>query len=178
MKRTARALVGLFAIAGGLAIAIWIRNHAQRTPTGAHADGPSVAVYIWPVIFVVVGCRWLFQALRPLKEREYDEELHVVIPLSDNDHGAEPERQRLLDFEASLEEAATEKQESSLEGNEFGGGSMTMFFNTDDARSLLRVLSPLIMKDDQARRGFAVICGKGRVEERVEYKRGGGGSEA
>ncbi|MGD9494869.1 MAG: hypothetical protein AB7Y46_01035 [Armatimonadota bacterium] len=80
----------------------------------------------------------------------------VHIPLSDDEFGAEEEREAIFALEDELIAAIEQTDAGVLDGNEFGGGQCVLFMYGPDADALWAAVEPLLREFAPARGGYAV----------------------
>ena len=80
----------------------------------------------------------------PLQDEEQD--LLLVLPLSDREMGNEAERDAIEAFAEQLETAVLEAAAGEYDGNEVGGGEYILFFCGPDIDRLIAVLRPLLQQ--------------------------------
>ena len=77
-------------------------------------------------------------------ESHDEEDLLIVLPLSNDQMGTQRERTELDQFAERLEAAAAQAQAGEYDGNELGGGECILFFAGPSASRLLEALRPLL----------------------------------
>ena len=70
--------------------------------------------------------------------------LLVHIPLSDDEHGSEEEREALFEVEDQLVEAIEGAGVGEYDGNEVGGGEFVMYIYGPDADALFSAAEPIL----------------------------------
>ena len=89
-------------------------------------------------------------------EADPEQDLLVVLKLSNRQMGTAQERLDIEAFAASLETAVVEAKVGEYDGDEIGGGECTLFFCTADVDRLLAVLQPLLRRSPLCRGGHLV----------------------
>lgn len=94
----------------------------------------------------------------PLDDTEPTDEqdLLVVLRLSNRQMGTNRERQELEAFADELEAAVREAGAGEYDGDELGGGECTLFFCGPDVDRLVEVLLPLLKRSPLCRGGHLV----------------------
>lgn len=113
--------------------------------------------------------------MRPDDEADEDgnepeeQDLLVVLRLSNKQMGTAPERMAIEAFADRLEAAITEAGVGEYDGDELGGGECTLFFCGPDIDALLRVLQPLLKREPMCRGGHLVrmVAGADGAMQRV-----------
>ena len=85
-----------------------------------------------------------------------EQDLLVVLALSNKALGTSRERADIEAFADQLEAAVTEAGVGEYDGDEFGGGECTLFFCGPDVDRLLAVLQPLLRRSPLCRGGHLV----------------------
>lgn len=85
-----------------------------------------------------------------------EQDLLVVLALSNRAMGTSRERAEIEAFADQLEAAVTEAGAGEYDGDEFGGGECTLFFCGPDVDRLLAVLQPLLRRSPLCRGGHLV----------------------
>lgn len=85
-----------------------------------------------------------------------EQDLLVVLRLSNRLMGTAGERQAIEAFADELEQAITEAEVGEYDGDELGGGECILFFCGPDIDALLRVLQPLLKRSPLCRGGHLV----------------------
>ncbi len=85
-----------------------------------------------------------------------EQDLLVVLRLSNRQMGTATERLELEEFADQLEAAVTEAGVGEYDGDEVGGGECTLFFCGKDVDALQRTLHPLLKKSPLCRGGHLV----------------------
>jgi hypothetical protein len=85
-----------------------------------------------------------------------EQDLLVVLRLSNRQMGTLREREEIEQFADHLEAAVTEAGVGEYDGDEIGGGECTLFFCGPDADRLLAVLQPLLKRSPLCRGGHLV----------------------
>jgi hypothetical protein len=80
-----------------------------------------------------------------------EQDLLVVLALSNKAIGTSNERAEIEAFADQLEAAVTEAGVGEYDGDEFGGGECTLFFCGPDVDRLLAVLQPLLRRSPLCR---------------------------
>lgn len=70
--------------------------------------------------------------------------VQIVLKLSDDKYGASQERDTIYEFEDALEKAIEAAKAGEFDGNEFGGGTCTLFMYGPDADKLFNSIRPVI----------------------------------
>jgi hypothetical protein len=87
---------------------------------------------------------------------EQEQDLLVVLRLSNRLMGVASERQAIEAFADQLEAAVTEAGVGEYDGDEIGGGECILFFCGPDIDALLNVLQPLLKRSPLCRGGHLV----------------------
>jgi len=111
-------------------------------------------------------------ALQP-EDDPNDQAVVVHIPLSDDEFGAEDEREAIFELEDRLIAAIEEAEAGEFDGNEFGGGECTLYLYGPDADALFTAVEPALREFGPARGGYVIkrhgsVYEEGAPEERVE----------
>jgi hypothetical protein len=85
-----------------------------------------------------------------------EQDLLVVLRLSNRLMGVHSERQAIEAFADELEQAITEAGVGEYDGDEIGGGECVLFFCGPDIDALLTVLQPLLKRSPLCRGGHLV----------------------
>lgn len=85
-----------------------------------------------------------------------EQDLLVVLRLSNRQMGTAAERAEIEAFADQLEAAITEAGAGEYDGDEIGGGECILFFCGPDAERLQRVLQPPLKKSPLCRGGHLV----------------------
>lgn len=85
-----------------------------------------------------------------------EQDLLVVLKLSNRQMGTWQERQDIETFADGLAEAIREAKVGEYDGDEIGGGECTLFFCATDVEKLLAVLRPLLKRSPLCRGGHLV----------------------
>lgn len=85
-----------------------------------------------------------------------EQDLLVVLKLSNRRMGTGEERLELERFGEELEAAVTEAGVGEFDGDELGGGECVLFFCGPDVDRLLAVLMPLLKRSPLCRGGHVV----------------------
>jgi hypothetical protein len=85
-----------------------------------------------------------------------EQDLLVVLKLSNRQMGTHQERAALEAFADELEAAVTAAGVGEYDGDELGGGECTLFFCGPDVDRLLFVLRPLLKRSPLCRGGHLV----------------------
>src|SRR5688572_2657898 len=85
-----------------------------------------------------------------------EQDLLVVLKLSNRTMGTASEREQIETFAEALELAVVDARVGEYDGDEIGGGECTLFFCGPDAEQLLAVLLPLLKKSPLCRGGTVV----------------------
>lgn len=85
-----------------------------------------------------------------------EQDVLVVLRLSNRLMGTADERRRLEQFGEELETAVVEAGVGEYDGEEIGGGECTLFFAGPDAARIAEVLLPLLQHRDLCRGGKLV----------------------
>lgn len=85
-----------------------------------------------------------------------EQDLLVVLPLSNRQMGRQQERAELEALAEQLEAAVTAAGAGEYDGDELGGGTCTLFFCGPDVDALIAVLRPLLRHSPLARGGYFV----------------------
>ena len=85
-----------------------------------------------------------------------EQDLLVVLALSNNRMGTATERMEIEAFADQLEAAVAEAGVGEYDGDEFGGGECILFFCGPDIDRLLAVLQPLLRRSPLCRGGHLV----------------------
>ncbi len=85
-----------------------------------------------------------------------EQDLLVVLKLSNRQMGTHQEREALEAFADELEAAITAAGVGEYDGDELGGGECTLFFCGPDVDKLLFVLQPLLKRSPLCRGGHLV----------------------
>ena len=96
-----------------------------------------------------------------------EQDLLVVLALSNKAMGTSKERMEIETFADQLEAAVTEAGVGEYDGDEFGGGECTLFFCGPDVDRLLAVLQPLLRRSPLCRGAHLVRMvpdGKGTMQ--------------
>lgn len=80
-----------------------------------------------------------------------EQDLLIVLRLSNRQMGTWQERQDLQAFADALEAAVLEAGVGEYDGDELGGGECTLFFTAPDCDALLAVLRPLLARSPWGR---------------------------
>ncbi|HEX6811663.1 MAG TPA: hypothetical protein VF384_08585 [Planctomycetota bacterium] len=88
--------------------------------------------------------------------RGEEQDLLVVLALSNKQMGTTKERLELEAFGDALEALVTEAGVGEYDGNEFGGGECILFFCGSDVDKLLGVLLPVLRRSPLCRGGHLV----------------------
>ena len=88
--------------------------------------------------------------------RDEEQDLLVVLALSNKAMGTSRERAEIEAFGDALEQVVTEAGVGEYDGNEFGGGEGTLFFCGPDIDRLLDVLLPVLRRSPLCRGGHLV----------------------
>lgn len=91
----------------------------------------------------------------PAAEPE-EQDLLVVLRLSNRMMGVASERQAIEAFADELEHAVTEAGVGEYDGDELGGGECILFFCGPDIDAMLTVLQPLLKRAPLCRGGHLV----------------------
>lgn len=78
--------------------------------------------------------------------RDDEQDLLVVLPLSNRDMGTAPERDACEAFAETLEAELLQAGRGEYDGNEVGGGEYILFFCGPDADAMLALLRPLLQR--------------------------------
>jgi hypothetical protein len=92
----------------------------------------------------------------PDPEPADEQDLLVVLKLSNRQMGTQQERTALEAFAEELHEAVVAAGVGEFDGDELGGGECTFFFCGPDVERLLAVLRPLLKRSPLARGGHFV----------------------
>ena len=97
-----------------------------------------------------------------------EQDLLVVLRLSNRQLGTAPERAAIEAFTDELEAAVTAAEVGEYDGDEVGGGECVLFFCGPDIDLLLRVLQPLLKRSPLCRGGHLVrlVAGPDGVMQR------------
>jgi len=85
-----------------------------------------------------------------------EQDLLVVLPLSNRQMGTATERADLEAFADQLADAVEAAGVGEYDGDEYGGGEYTMFFCGPDAERLFTALHPLLKRSPLCRGGKVV----------------------
>ena len=85
-----------------------------------------------------------------------EQDLLVVLRLSNRSLGVASERLAIEAFADALEAAITEAGVGEYDGDELGGGECTLFFCGPDVDKLIAVLHPLLKRSQLCRGGHLV----------------------
>jgi len=85
-----------------------------------------------------------------------EQDLLVVLRLSNRQMGTATERLELEEFAEQLEAAVTKAGVGEYDGDEVGGGECILFFCGKDVDALQRTLHPLLKKSPLCRGGHLV----------------------
>lgn len=85
-----------------------------------------------------------------------EQDVLVVLPLSNRQMGTARERAELEAFADQLAEAVEGAGVGEYDGDEYGGGEYTMFFCGPDAERLFATLQPLLKRSPLCRGGKVV----------------------
>lgn len=98
--------------------------------------------------------------------RDENEAIIATISLCSGEMGDKEERKRILDLEHQLSEAIENSSTGELDGDEFGGGTCTIYMYGPSAEQLFSVTWP-ILKNFRAPSGSYVIkrCGNSDAQE-------------
>lgn len=80
-----------------------------------------------------------------------EQDLLVVLRLSNRQMGTQQERQEIEQFAEELGEAVAAAGVGEYDGDEIGGGECTLFFCTPDVDKLLTTLRPLLKRSPLCR---------------------------
>lgn len=103
-----------------------------------------------------------------LSPADDEQDLLVVLRLSNRQMGTRDEREQLEQLADQLEAAVVAAGAGEYDGDEFGGGTCTLFFCGPDVDALIRVLRPLLRHSPLARGGHfvrAVADAAGTVQQ-------------
>ena len=89
-------------------------------------------------------------------EGPLEQDLLVVLKLSNKQMGTHQERQEIEQFAEQLEATITGAGVGEYDGEEIGGGECTLFFCGPDIEKLLTVLRPLLKRSPLCRGGHLV----------------------
>jgi hypothetical protein len=90
-----------------------------------------------------------------------EQDLLVVLKLSNRQMGTAAERQEIEAFADQLEAAVNEAGAGEYDGDELGGGECILFFCGPDVEQLQRVLQPLLKRSPLCRGGHLVRMATG-----------------
>ena len=113
---------------------------------------------VWGLVggIAVLGLRWMLSRLEhgrtilpsfnfsKAKSRDDEEALIATIILSSGDMGGENERRRILELEHQLSEAIERSSTGEFDGDEFGGGTCTIYMYGPCAEKLFAVAWPIL----------------------------------
>lgn len=99
-----------------------------------------------------------------------EQDLLVVLRLSNRQMGTAAERMEIDAFAAQLETAVLDAGVGEYDGDELGGGECTLFFCGPDIDALLRVLQPMLKRAPMCRGGHLVRMVAGPFGELVRTK--------
>jgi hypothetical protein len=107
-----------------------------------------------------------FSELSGGTSRDEEEALIATIQLDSGGMGDRDERRRILDLEHQLSDAIENSSTGELDGDEFGGGTCTIYMYGPSAERLFSVTWP-ILKSFHAPSGSYIIkrCGNSDAEE-------------
>ena len=108
---------------------------------------------------------------------EEEQDLLVVLALSNKAMGTSRERADIAAFADELEAAVIEAGVGEYDGDEFGGGECTLFFCGPDVDRLLAVMQPLLRRSPLCRGAHLVRMvadGKGAMQRQRLPIRGDG----
>ena len=89
-------------------------------------------------------------------EEAPEQDLLVVLRLSNRLMGTQSERMAIEQFATELEDAIVEAGVGEYDGDELGGGECILFFCAPDIDQLVRVLQPLLKRSPLCRGGHLV----------------------
>lgn len=106
--------------------------------------------------------------IQRIGSRDEGEAVIATIRLDSGEMGDKEERKRILDLEDQLSDAIQNSSAGELDGDEFGGGTCTIFMYGSSAERLLSIIWP-ILKEFHAPSGSFVIkrCGNPREEHQI-----------
>ena len=99
-----------------------------------------------------------------------EQDLLVVLRLSNRSMGVASERLAIEQFADQLEAAITEAGVGEYDGDELGGGECTLFFCGPDVDKLIAVLQPLLKRSPLCRGGHLVRMVTGSDGEPQQQK--------
>jgi hypothetical protein len=113
--------------------------------------------YLWGLIGViaVLSLRAIFTRVErgdpilpsftsPTTSRDEEEAVIVTITLSSGGFGDKQERQQILELEHQLSEAIERSSTGEFEGDEFGGGTCTIYMYGRSAEELFTITWPIL----------------------------------
>jgi hypothetical protein len=80
----------------------------------------------------------------------------VHLMLSDDNFGAEMEREAIFELEDRLADAIEGPGIGEFDGNEFGGGECTLYMYGNDADRMFNAVAPILRSTRFARGGYAL----------------------
>jgi len=89
-------------------------------------------------------------------EAAEEQDLLVVLRLSNRQMGTAQERMDIEAFADRLDAAIREAEVGEYDGDEIGGGECILFFCGPDVDAMLRVLQPLLKREPMCRGGHLV----------------------
>ncbi|MEO6594173.1 MAG: hypothetical protein ABIP94_05420 [Planctomycetota bacterium] len=104
-------------------------------------------------------------------EANAEQDLLVVLRLSNRLMGSAQERMDLEAFADQLEAAVLEAGVGEYDGDEFGGGECVLFFCGPDVDKLLAVLHPLLKRSGLCRGGHLVRMVAGPDGEMTQQRK-------
>lgn len=92
-----------------------------------------------------------------LQDAEDEQDLLVVLPLSNRSMGTAADRLAIEALSDELSEVLEQSGAGEFDGDEIGGGSCTLFFAGPDPRRILQVIQPVLRRSPFGRGAEAIL---------------------